>query len=1378
VAEIEYGRPEEALQESEEWLRLALEAARMGIWDWNILTGTVTWSPQVGALFGLKAGEFAGSYEAYLALIHPADRTGVEQAIAETLAGVRADYHVEHRVVWPDHSLHWLEGKGRVYRDEAGQPVRMAGTVMDITARKRAEEEIRRHATRMEAQAEISRTFEEVGLDYQTVLNTVVRRTAELLGDACVMTLFSDDGQRSFPVAFHHPDPKARAMMHDALIHTWQGGTDTQRYQALMSGNSIYIPVADSAEFRASLEPEFWAYFDAIGISSFIIVPLQVQGRVLGTLGITRDRHGASYTLDAQVLLQDLADRAALTIQNTRLFEAEARRRQEAETLREAIAALTSALDLNQLLNSLLTHLARVIPYDSASVLLREGEYLHAVAGQGFPNPAQVLDHYYSVQDALLFNEIQQTGRLLILADAQAEPRFVHREGIDYIRGWLGVPLRVSGQVIGLLTLDSRQVAAYSQAQAELAQAFANQAAIAIENARLFEAEAQRRQEAEALQDTAAALNSTLDLEEVLDRILANIRWVASYEVADIMLIEAGAARIIRSWNYDRQAAEEAFLAIHYTIAETPNLRQMLETGQPLAISDTQTYPGWIEHPASPWLRSLASAPIRSRGKIVGFLNLCSSTPGFFTTAHAKRLQTFADQAAVALENARLHTQTNRRTRGLAALNKASRMMASTLELNKVLEQAMHEVKTLLEAEGASVLLHDPAGDDLVFAAVADPGPELLVGRRMPLTAGIAGWVMRERQPVLVDEARRDPRFYGHIDAITGLNTGSLMAVPLIFEETIMGVVEVINKVSGAFDPHDLELLESLSHSATLAIKNARLYAETKQRAEHLAVLHELDQAITASLDIDHVYQVFAQQTLRLLPYDFMAIDLVEEDILVGAYTAGEEPLMPAGSRIPLEALGGSRWVIEQGQPLLSPDLVSDRRFVGEEIMIAMGMRSALILPLRVKGQVIGTWGLGRRQVAGYGSEAVGIAQSMAEPLAIAIENAHLFEQVQGYMAELEQRVADRTRELSALYDVTAVANASLDLQTTLERSLEQVLEAMRSQAGNIHLVDETGKLLHLAVQQGLPPDLATQLETLPVGTGLPGWAVQHDKLVIVPDVALDPRAMAAGRQRFQAYAGVPIRARGRMLGVLSVVRARQQPPFNVEEVALLTTIADQVGVVVESARLRQLAEQSAVMAERARLARDLHDSVTQLLYSVNLFAAVGRDAYKEGDMADVSNSLNELEFIAQQALKEMRLLVYELRPLALAQEGLMGALQQRLEAVERRAGVQAQLQGNITLDLPPAIEAALYHIIQEALNNALKHATATAVTVRIETAGRRIELEVTDNGSGFDLHALNDQGGLGLTSMRERVEKLGGTLTLLSKPGEGTKVRVNLEIS
>jgi signal transduction histidine kinase len=241
------------------------------------------------------------------------------------------------------------------------------------------------------------------------------------------------------------------------------------------------------------------------------------------------------------------------------------------------------------------------------------------------------------------------------------------------------------------------------------------------------------------------------------------------------------------------------------------------------------------------------------------------------------------------------------------------------------------------------------------------------------------------------------------------------------------------------------------------------------------------------------------------------------------------------------------------------------------------------------------------------------------------------------------------------------------------------------------------------------------------------------------------------------------------------MVRERGQPQFNLEEVALLTSIADHIGVVVESARLRRQAEQTAVIEERARLARDLHDSVTQLLYSVNLFASVGREAYRQNDMVQVNRCLAELSEIAQQALKEMRLMVYELRPSALEHDGLVGALQQRLDAVEGRAGVTAQLIATDILELPAPVEAVLYHVAQEALNNALKHARATVIKVHLQMQDGRIELQVTDNGSGFDLEAVNGRGGLGLVSMRERTEQLGGSLSVLSRPGQGTTVQVTL---
>ncbi len=204
-------------------------------------------------------------------------------------------------------------------------------------------------------------------------------------------------------------------------------------------------------------------------------------------------------------------------------------------------------------------------------------------------------------------------------------------------------------------------------------------------------------------------------------------------------------------------------------------------------------------------------------------------------------------------------------------------------------------------------------------------------------------------------------------------------------------------------------------------------------------------------------------------------------------------------------------------------------------------------------------------------------------------------------------------------------------------------------------------------------------------------------------------------------------------------------------------------------------AEELAVLEERNRLARELHDSITQSLHSATLMAEAGQRLASSGDIEQVREYLIRLGEISQQALREMRLLVYELRPLALLDVGLVGALQQRLDAVERRAGVEVHFACEGQIEIPEIIEEELYRVAMEALNNTLHHANPTSVTVTLQKKQKRetpcIELSIIDNGVGFNPANKENQEGFGLTSMRERIEKLGGELEIRSAPGEGTQI-------
>lgn len=378
----------------------------------------------------------------------------------------------------------------------------------------------------------------------------------------------------------------------------------------------------------------------------------------------------------------------------------------------------------------------------------------------------------------------------------------------------------------------------------------------------------------------------------------------------------------------------------------------------------------------------------------------------------------------------------------------------------------------------------------------------------------------------------------------------------------------------------------------------------------------------------------------------------------------------------------------------------------------------------------------------------------------------------------LERHVADRTRKLSALYDVMTVASEPVGLRQILQQSLSRVLTAVQAQAGIIHLLSSDHAQLHLVVQQGLPPNVAAELATLPAADALFGSLLRRNAPLVLRDVTASAQAVPALRgSDLCAFAGLQMCVKTGVVGVLSVFRQRQRP-FSKEDIALLDSVADQIGVAVENARLRRENEQLIVLAERNRLARELHDAVTQSLYSLTLFAEANRRFAHEGNLPLSADYAARLGDTAQQALREMRLLVHNLRPSILEQAGLVRALQQRLDGVERRAGIKAVLDIQGELALPAHVEEALFHLSQEALNNALKHAGATEVTMTLRCTANMVKLVIGDNGQGFDPDGQHDSGGLGLISMRERVALLHGQMCLETAVGHGTTLTVSLDLT
>lgn len=382
------------------------------------------------------------------------------------------------------------------------------------------------------------------------------------------------------------------------------------------------------------------------------------------------------------------------------------------------------------------------------------------------------------------------------------------------------------------------------------------------------------------------------------------------------------------------------------------------------------------------------------------------------------------------------------------------------------------------------------------------------------------------------------------------------------------------------------------------------------------------------------------------------------------------------------------------------------------------------------------------------------------------------------------------------LRDILVVLNSDWALQSVLDYLVTQSRLLLDSDACVLYRVDLEEENLVAEAQSGLPQDFPNE-QQLPLGVAedegaeLMARLMLNEALLVETDLApLEPDGSLGGAtpvspvemwlqaltKRYRSLISVPLTIKQTYYGSLGFYWEASRA-FSNDEMGLAATLGSQAALAIENARLRRQAEQTAILQERGRLARDLHDSVTQSLYSLTLLAEAARRLAETGDLIQVESAIARLGEIGQQALKEMRLLVYELRPSILRREGLIRALTQRLETVERRSGVEGHLEVEGQLDLSPSLEEQLYHIIQEALNNASKHAAATAVSVRISALEDTLRVQIIDNGSGFDPGSPSGEGGIGLASMRERAERLGGQLHIHSGAGEGTRVEVTLPL-
>jgi PAS domain S-box-containing protein len=465
-------------------------------------------------------------------------------------------------------------------------------------------------------------------------------------------------------------------------------------------------------------------------------------------------------------------------------------------------------------------------------------------------------------------------------------------------------------------------------------------------------------------------------------------------------------------------------------------------------------------------------------------------------------------------------------------------------------------------------------------------------------------------------------------------------------------------------------------------------------------------------------------------------------------------------------------YTVEEFRQLRPPDFVHpDSYRLFEEYLTTVragGVYRARATDVRRDGSLLPIEVLGTSVTYGGQRRCLGVVRDIAE-------------QVHAYQL-LEQRVEERTRELSALLEISHSVASTLELGPRLGLILDQLVELVDYHTAVIYSLDD-GRLNGLDWRAPRPLQLASAFRLVP-GTGLELLeALQNGEPVAIGDVEHHAAAERAvhqllgqqpGRhvQPLRSWLAVPLRAKDRTIGILSLHHT-DADYYTPRHASMALAIANQAAVALENARLYQQAQSLAALEERQKLARELHDSVSQALYGIALGTRTARTQL-ERDPARAAEPLDYVLSLAEAGLTEMRALIFELRPESLHLEGLVAALTKQAASLQARHHIQVQT--DLGTEPPIILEAkeTLYRIAQEALHNIVKHARANKVTVQLAVDSDGATLDLHDDGIGFEPGG-SFPGHLGLQSMRERAARLGGSMHIDSAPGCGTRISVTL---
>ncbi|MBI1794870.1 MAG: PAS domain S-box protein [Chloroflexi bacterium] len=625
----EQKQAQEAIRFNEEKLRAIIDHTQNIYYSHNADHILTYMSGQTKNILGYEANEALINWKNFLT-DHPINQRGLLLTQRAIDTGEAQEPYVLELKAKDGHRV-WVEVRETpIVRD--GKTVSIVGVLIDITERKEAEERMERQLAELTVLHAVATASSQSNSEDEVIGNATQIIGGILYPDNCGILMLNQEGTMLKPHKSYRGS--SLEMINEAFPIT-KGITG----KVAASGHPIRIN-------DISTEPAYIE--DAAGICSELCVPIRVNEHIIGVLN-AESRKLNGFDEEDERVMNTLAGTLGTAIERIRLFKAEQNGRKQAEHLRETTLALTTTLEPKELFEIILDAIQKLLPYESASIELFNNGYIEIVAARGLPTENQYIGIRYPSSPEKWAGP-EKMREPIIVADVMKDDRFKKLKGTEYIRSWMGIPMFTRGKVIGFLNLDSSVVGFYTKEHAALAQTLGNQAAIAIENAFLYKSEQRRYQEAEKLRLAATTIASSLNLKEVLDILLKALKDVVPYDSASILLPEGEQVRIVAAHGLPDQdrALNELFPASNKL------LQHILADNQPLIIADAQLDDRFEKWAASGFVRGWMGIPLVARGQVFGFITLDSITPGAFDSDKAFLAQSFAHQAATAIEKAQL----------------------------------------------------------------------------------------------------------------------------------------------------------------------------------------------------------------------------------------------------------------------------------------------------------------------------------------------------------------------------------------------------------------------------------------------------------------------------------------------------------------------------------------------------------------------------------------------------------------------------------------------------------------------------------------------------------------------------------------------------